>query len=251
MVGGKLGRYDGRRTAFRFDTGPSLLTLPQVFDELFAAPVRRPTCDLVPLDPVVRHVFPDGVGARLVRGPGRASPPGSPPRSAPAAAADWRAAVAAGRAGLGRVLAARAARPRGLAGRRWPGWPGGSATSPRSRPAGRCAALGRAHLRDPRLRMLLDRYATYAGADPRRAPAALVAIPYAELAFGGWYLPRRAGARSPTRCCRAAWTLGVAVAHRHRRSTGIDAAGGRVRGVTAGRRRAGRRPTWWWPTSTR
>jgi phytoene dehydrogenase-like protein len=37
--------------------------------------------------------------------------------------------------------------------------------------------------------MMLDRYATYAGADPRRAPAALAAIPYAELAFGGWYLP--------------------------------------------------------------
>ena len=37
--------------------------------------------------------------------------------------------------------------------------------------------------------MLLDRYATYTGTDPRRAPAALAAIPYAELAFGGWYLP--------------------------------------------------------------
>jgi phytoene desaturase len=36
---------------------------------------------------------------------------------------------------------------------------------------------------------MLDRYATYTGADPRRAPAALAAIPYAELAFGGWYLP--------------------------------------------------------------
>jgi phytoene desaturase len=50
-------------------------------------------------------------------------------------------------------------------------------------------SLGRHYLRDPRLRMMLDRYATYTGADPRRAPAALAAIPYAELAFGGWYVP--------------------------------------------------------------
>ncbi|HET8685025.1 MAG TPA: NAD(P)-binding protein, partial [Micromonosporaceae bacterium] len=33
-VGGKLGTY--ARDGFRFDTGPSLLTLPQVFAELFA-----------------------------------------------------------------------------------------------------------------------------------------------------------------------------------------------------------------------
>src|SRR6185369_6934981 len=43
-------------------------------------------------------------------------------------------------------------------------------------------------LRDPHLRQLLDRYATYVGADPRRAPAALLAIPYAEQRYGGWYL---------------------------------------------------------------
>ena len=63
-----------------------------------------------------------------------------------------------------------------------------AATWPRSRPGRTLRGLGRRHLRDPRLRMLLDRYATYTGADPRRAPAALVAIPYAELPFGGWYL---------------------------------------------------------------
>ena len=53
-VGGKLGRYERSTPAgtFRFDTGPSLLTLPQVFDDLELAPV--------PVDPIVRHVFPDG-----------------------------------------------------------------------------------------------------------------------------------------------------------------------------------------------
>jgi hypothetical protein len=52
--------------------------------------------------------------------------------------------------------------------------------------------------------MLLDRYATYTGADPRRAPAALAAIPYAELAFGGWYLPGGLGHAGRRRCSTAA-----------------------------------------------
>ena len=118
----------------------------------------------------------------------RRSPPGSRPRSARRPADDWeRLWRRAGRV-WDDVLAARAAVHGGLTARPWPGWPGGCATWPRSARAGPCAALGRSYLRDPRLRMLLDRYATYAGSDPRRAPAALVAIPYAELTFGGWYL---------------------------------------------------------------
>jgi phytoene desaturase len=48
--------------------------------------------------------------------------------------------------------------------------------------------LGRRYLDDPRLRMLLDRYATYTGSDPRRAPAALVTVPYVEQTFGSWYV---------------------------------------------------------------
>ncbi len=49
--------------------------------------------------------------------------------------------------------------------------------------------LGRSYLRDPRLRMFLDRYATYTGSDPRRAPAALSVVPYVEQTFGAWYVP--------------------------------------------------------------
>ena len=44
------------------------------------------------------------------------------------------------------------------------------------------------YLRDPQLRMLLDRYATYTGSDPRRAPAALATVPYVEQTFGAWYV---------------------------------------------------------------
>src|SRR5205823_13213526 len=40
-------------------------------------------------------------------------------------------------------------------------------------------------LRDERQRMFVERYATYAGSDPRRAPAVLSVIPYVEHPFGG------------------------------------------------------------------
>jgi phytoene desaturase len=48
--------------------------------------------------------------------------------------------------------------------------------------------LGAACLRSPHLRTMLDRYATYSGSDPRRAPAAQAAVPYVEHAFGSWYV---------------------------------------------------------------
>jgi phytoene desaturase len=35
--------------------------------------------------------------------------------------------------------------------------------------------------------MVADRYATYAGSDPRRAPAALAVIPFVEQTFGAWH----------------------------------------------------------------
>ncbi len=184
-VGGKLAVYE--RDGFRFDTGPSLLTLPQVFEELELG------LDPVPLDPVVRHVFPDGtvldsssdhgvflerIGAAL----------------GPEAAADWdrfwRRAARIWRASWDSVLR----RPVSAASLARMSWrvPDLLAIAP-----GRSLrSLGRRHLRDPRLRMMLDRYATYTGTDPRRAPAALAAIPYAELAHGGWYLPGGLGTLS-------------------------------------------------------
>ena len=43
-------------------------------------------------------------------------------------------------------------------------------------------------LPDPRLRMWLDRYATYSGSDPRRTPSVLSVTPYVEQRFGAWWV---------------------------------------------------------------
>ncbi len=177
-VGGKLAGHE--RDGFRFDTGPSLLTLPDVFAGLGLD--LRPE----PLDPVVRHFFPDGtildsssdheiflerVAAVLGAGAARDW------------ARFWRRAERVWNASWESVLR----RPVTAASLARLSWRLGDLAA--IAPGRSLRSLGRHYLRDPRLRMLLDRYATYAGADPRRAPAALAAIPYAELAFGGWYLP--------------------------------------------------------------
>jgi phytoene desaturase len=43
-------------------------------------------------------------------------------------------------------------------------------------------------LSDQHLRFILDRYATYSGSDPRKAPAVLATIAYVEEAFGAWHI---------------------------------------------------------------
>ncbi|MFC4064188.1 phytoene desaturase family protein [Actinoplanes subglobosus] len=177
-AGGKLAVYE--RDGYRFDTGPSLLTLPQVFDDLELG--LRPR----PLDPVVRHVFPDGVV--LDSSPDHAV---FLERIAATlgdeAARDWerfwRRAARIWQASWESVLQ----RPVTAGSLARLTWRVGDLAA--IAPGRTLRGLGRRYLRDRRLRMLLDRYATYTGTDPRRAPAALAAIPYAELTHGGWYLP--------------------------------------------------------------
>ncbi len=191
-VGGKLGLVShdvpGLGT-FRFDTGPSLVTMPQVFRDLFDATGGWPDdLALTPLEPLARYRFADGTAfdassdldehcARLDDALGAG------------AGEDWRGFSArAGRvweASRGPFLESALDGPRTIARL--------AVRQPRDitaiAPGRSLRALGRRHLRDPRLRTYLDRYATYTGSDPRRAPAALAAVPYVEQAYGGWYVP--------------------------------------------------------------
>jgi phytoene dehydrogenase-like protein len=229
-VGGKLGRHV-RHTphgTFRFDTGPSLLTLPQVFTELFAA-TGGPAAelDLVELDPVVRHAFADGSTLDSCADPARLAGRIGAAFGEPAAQdwqRLWQRAERVWEASWRDILRKRVDSPLALASLAWR-----LNDLAAIAPGRTLRGLGRSYLRDPRLRMLLDRYATYTGADPRRAPAALVAIPYAELAFGGWYL-RGGLATLADALLRRCLDLGVTV-RTGATVTAIDAAGGRVHGV--------------------
>jgi phytoene desaturase len=231
-VGGKLGLVvhdEPGVGAFRFDTGPSLVTLPQVFRDLFEDTGGWPDdLSLEPLDPTARYRFADGTGFDAspdldtqCRRLDAALQPGS--------GDDWRAFhERAGRVweasrtpflesaldGAGAVARLAVRSPRDIAAIA----PGRSLRS-----------LGRRHLRDPRLRTYLDRYATYTGSDPRRAPAALAAVPFVEQEYGGWYVPgglHRLGLAVRDRAvgCGAVLRTGATVER-------IETTAGRVSGV--------------------
>lgn len=230
-VGGKLGRYE-RRTAegvFRFDTGPGLLTLPQVFSDLFEATgsTLERELDLVPLDPIVRHVFSDGVVLDSCADPvefTRRIRAVFGDRAAAEWSRLWRRAGRIWDASWQPILRSPRGSPLALARLAW------RLTDLAAIAPGRTLrGLGRTYLRDPRLRTMLERYATYTGSDPRRAPAALAAIPYAELAFGGWYVRGGLGRLADALLGRCL-TLGVTV-HTSAEVVRVQTRGGRASGV--------------------
>ncbi|MDQ1636280.1 MAG: hypothetical protein QOJ32_3089 [Frankiaceae bacterium] len=211
-VGGKLGwlELDSPDGCFRFDTGPSLLTMPQVFRDLFAAtgdPLER-TLELRRLDPLATYHFADGTVAdadELTDDDG------------------WRRLMDRAR----RMWDATA--PTFLEAAGPPSLTGLARRSPRDLPLiaphRSLRSIGRRYLDDPHRQMFLERYATYSGSDPRRAPAVLATVPYAEHTFGGWYVEgglHRLALALADRAGTVRTSTGVA---------GIDLTTGRVSGV--------------------
>ena len=91
--------------------------------------------------------------------------------------------------------------------------------------------------------MLLDRYATYTGSDPRRAPAVLAACRTSSRRFGAWYvrggLRRLARGRARAGACSA--VPSCAPAARVTRGRSSRAAGSAASRLDDGERRARRR----------
>ncbi|HEX8208342.1 MAG TPA: phytoene desaturase family protein [Solirubrobacteraceae bacterium] len=178
-AGGKAGRLE--RDGFRFDTGPSLVTMPHVFADLLGDRI-----ELLPVEPVTRYSFADGTSVELSADLERSIE--ALEAWSPGTGAAWR-----------RFMATCAAMWRSsekhLTGE--PPWPprrprpGEPPPDPRDllrvRPWSTLRGLARAHTDDPRLQTVIERFATYAGADPRRAPAALALAGYVEHAFGAWH----------------------------------------------------------------
>lgn len=176
--GGKAG--ERRRNGFRFDTGPSLFTLPRVLDEVFAAAGRPNPVPLRALDLLCRYRFASGRVWDVFADP-QATEAGLRPAEVGAYRSLLREAERLYRAaaptfvfgpppGPGALL--RFALRHGL--RAHPG---------RSLPQ-LLAAHGASLERLPELAQFFLRFATYYGADPFRAPAVLHNIAWVELGEG-------------------------------------------------------------------
>ncbi|HEX8456744.1 MAG TPA: phytoene desaturase family protein [Pyrinomonadaceae bacterium] len=184
--GGKMNRWE--HAGFRFDTGPSLITMPWVFAELYETMGARLNehLELVPMRPLAEYSFDDGTRFQYS-----------------SYLPDWLDTV-------------RRLEPRDVDGffrfmrlgarlfelsqetffRRTPldFTPDARALKALVRHAPLRHAWGnydrtvRAHFRSPHLRQLFDRYPTYVGSSPYASPATLAVIPYVEYAFGGWHV---------------------------------------------------------------
>jgi phytoene dehydrogenase-like protein len=187
--GGMVGRY--AREGFAFDTGPTLLTLPAVYRDLFLKTGRdrlEDNVELRPVDPAARHLFPDGTAVELAN----ASRAGVV-RALDAALGEGAGERWSGLLERGRQVWEATRRP--LLEEPLPADPAPLHGDPypalrrRLRPTARTVAeIGNRELRDPRLAALLEEHAVRFGLDPRRVPGSLTAIPYMEQTFGVWYI---------------------------------------------------------------
>ncbi|MDO9486338.1 MAG: phytoene desaturase family protein [Actinomycetota bacterium] len=186
-VGGKL--HTLRQDGFAFDTGPSLFTLPAVYRDLFlkTGAALEDSVDLQEVEPGFFYRFADGTELLMPGvGVGRASTSIGDALGGQAAA-EWLGVMR--RAGQMWQLTRAPILQSPL-----DGWRSAARLTRKVSdvrtigPFTSLHRLGRQSFSDPRLVTLLDRYATYTGSDPRRAPAALATIPFIEQTFGIWHI---------------------------------------------------------------
>ncbi|MGC8794799.1 MAG: phytoene desaturase family protein [Bryobacteraceae bacterium] len=180
--GGKANRW--RAGPYCFDTGPTLLTMPEVLRRLFSdlGEELERHLELAPLDPRAEYLYPDGFRVRV-----------------PAPWSQWvevvRSLEPRELPGLQRVhdLGARIFRvsqetffrERPLASLQWPPL-GALRHLPLRHAWGNYARVVESLLCCDRLRRIYLRYPTYVGSSPCLCPAALLIIPYLEHACGVW-----------------------------------------------------------------
>lgn len=183
--GGKAGSHEVE--GFRFDTGPSLITMPEVYADLFAAGGRKVEDYLrfEPLSPICRYFWDDKT---VFNGYAGASEPAEEaarvfdePRENIREFLAYSAKIYELTADI--FLRRSLHDYRTYLSRRFLA----SLLQVRKIDALRTMDEGvRAHIRHPRLVQLFDRYATYNGSNPYSTPATLNIIPHVEYHIGGY-----------------------------------------------------------------
>lgn len=181
--GGKMNYWESQ--GFRFDTGPSLITMPWIFSEVFEVAGSRMEdhLEMIPMNPLSHYSYDDGTSFIY-----SANMP------------EWLETV-------------RQIEPRDVNGflelmklggqiyelskdsfmRREPfALPKPEDLSslkhfPLLHAWGNYAKTVASLIKNPYLRQLYNRYPTYVGSSPYCSPATLLIIPYIEYAFNGWY----------------------------------------------------------------
>lgn len=231
QVGGKM--YQLERDGFRWDTGPSVITMRHVFEDLFASAGRRleDYLTLLPVHPLTRYFYPDGVVLDAVSDLSQMA--NNIARINPRDVEGYLAYLAYA-ARIHRITSDVFIynRPPTLA---------SFARVPvqdwlKADPLRVMSQAINQHVKSPHLRQLLGRFATYVGGSPYLAPATLNVIAHVELTGGVWY-PQGGIYQIAQALQRLALELGVnirthapvaQILHQARRITGVRLESGEV-----------------------
>jgi len=223
-VGGKMAQVHA--DGFRWDTGPSVITMRHVFEELFAKAGKNfaDYVTLLPADPLTRYFYTDGTVLDI----------------SPRLAETLAQIQALSERDVEGYLAflAYAATLHRITGRVFIyDEPPSLASFLKVNPLDGLKVDGlrtmhgaiSAYVTSPHLRQLLGRFATYVGASPYAAPATLNVIAHVELAGGVWY-PQGGIYKIAEAFEKLARELGVEICTEAPVAQ-IEVAGGRVTGV--------------------
>lgn len=171
---------------YAFDTGPSLLTLPAVYRDLFqrTGDVLGRVVELKPVDPSFDYRFHDGIKVTFANLSRKKTLDSIAASLGEHSAQEWdgvmRRAESMWDVSRGPFIESELKSISSLLKRRslirdllvispW-------------------KSIRGLEIQSPYLRKILDRYATYSGSDPRTAPAVLSSIAFVEEAFGAWHI---------------------------------------------------------------
>ncbi len=186
-VGGKLNLVE--RDGYRFDTGPSLMTMPDVLRDLFAVAGERMEDHLTleSLEPLCRYDWPDGTHLDASS-------------TLPRMVAELERVAPRDVAGYFRFLSYGADLYTATAEtflfndfrdlrKLWKSiTPHLLRQLPRMATTKTVADKVQEFFTSPHLQQLFNRFATYNGSSPYRAQATFCLIPYVEFGIGGWYV---------------------------------------------------------------
>ncbi|HWZ36578.1 MAG TPA: 1-hydroxycarotenoid 3,4-desaturase CrtD [Mucilaginibacter sp.] len=186
VAGGKLGEI--KQGDFRFDAGPSLLTMPQYIDELFELAGKKPSkyFEYRKLDVICKYFYEDGTHLTAFADSGQFKNEIGTHTNEPAASVEKQAANSATIyeltnpvflqkpfAGLKTLFTKEGIR---------------ALLNLKKLDAGRTMHQANHSLfRDERMVQFYDRYATYNGSNPYAAPATLNIIPHLEQHYGAYF----------------------------------------------------------------
>ena len=174
---------------YAFDTGPSLLTLPAVYRDLFLKTGKRleHILELTPVDPAFNYQFADG---KSVLFPNLSNPKTYKEIEksfGKAASKGWEEIIVRSErmweVSRGPFVESELKSI-------WPLLKNRNLIKQvlEIAPFTSMRKLGNKLNLDPHLQMIIDRYATYTGSDPRTAPAVLLTIAFIESTFGAWHI---------------------------------------------------------------